>query len=410
MKLISFLGNGNYERCHYLVGEAPYETNLFPVALSHVSAPDQLLAMVTDAAKAKWFGPLVDAMFTASHYTEVIPVRIPDGKSEAELWEIFEAMAQRLDEGDEVMFDITHGYRSLPMLAFLACQYLSVVKHIRLAGVYYGAYEARDRFNLAPVFDMTAFADLAKWSAATQAYLKHGDARSLAELLGDQTRALARAAIGRGEAPPQHLPRLERLFSELANAVNLARPREVMDIAFRLRAVLPEAESEVRSLVPPLAVLLEKIRSDVSSIACADPGATEPGLAAQRRLVEWYAAKSMWMQAATLAREWVVSAVCFSCGLDWLAERDRIEAALNGNAIMKQGRTSNAPEDVAAALTALDPNGDITREWSRLSDLRNDINHAGMRREKTETAKLVRRIEKLPESLKRIADICGHTE
>ena len=74
---------------------------------------------------------------------------------------------------------------------------------------------------------------------------------------------------------------------------------------------------------------------------------------------------------------------------------------------MKQGRISNAPVDVAAELTALDPNNEVTREWNSLADLRNDINHAGMRRDAAKSVKLSQRIEKLPESLNRIAKTCG---
>ena len=48
---------------------------------------------------------------------EVQRIFIPKGQSEQEIWEIFQIVYDRLKSGDEVIFDITHAFRSIPMLA-----------------------------------------------------------------------------------------------------------------------------------------------------------------------------------------------------------------------------------------------------------------------------------------------------
>ncbi len=51
------------------------------------------------------------------------PVRrvpIPEGRDEGEIWQIFQALSEQLEEGDEVVFDITHALRHIPMLALAA--------------------------------------------------------------------------------------------------------------------------------------------------------------------------------------------------------------------------------------------------------------------------------------------------
>jgi len=55
-------------------------------------------------------------------------VDIPDGKDEDELWKIFSIIVDEVQPGDEILFDITHGFRSLPFIAFLTVAYLKEVK------------------------------------------------------------------------------------------------------------------------------------------------------------------------------------------------------------------------------------------------------------------------------------------
>jgi CRISPR-associated Csx2 family protein len=74
-------------------------------------------------------------------HTQIVEVDIPDGKSEEELWEIFEAISKAVQEGDEIVFDITHGFRSLPMIAMLTIAYLKQVKGVKVQHVVYGVYE-----------------------------------------------------------------------------------------------------------------------------------------------------------------------------------------------------------------------------------------------------------------------------
>ena len=63
-------------------------------------------------------------------------VDLPDAASEADLWEIFQRLLERVGDGDELVFDITHSLRFLPLLFTVLIQYLRVVRRIRLRGVY----------------------------------------------------------------------------------------------------------------------------------------------------------------------------------------------------------------------------------------------------------------------------------
>ena len=66
-------------------------------------------------------------------------------------------------EGDQIILDVTHGFRSLPMLIFVVAAYLRQMKYVVLERVVYGAYEAKDENYNAPVFDLTLMVELMDW-------------------------------------------------------------------------------------------------------------------------------------------------------------------------------------------------------------------------------------------------------
>ena len=58
----------------------------------------------------------------------IIPVNIPDGLKQNEIWEIFDKIVENIDAGDEIYFDMTHSFRFLPMLAITVLNYSRVIK------------------------------------------------------------------------------------------------------------------------------------------------------------------------------------------------------------------------------------------------------------------------------------------
>ncbi|MBF0160258.1 MAG: TIGR02221 family CRISPR-associated protein, partial [Magnetococcales bacterium] len=66
---------------------------------------------------------------------------IPYGRDAAEQVQILEVMARHVGEQDQVIIDVTHGFRYLPMLGLLSALYLRAVKKTTIQGLYYGAME-----------------------------------------------------------------------------------------------------------------------------------------------------------------------------------------------------------------------------------------------------------------------------
>jgi len=116
--------------------------------------------------------------------------KVSDKLKEQDIWIIFNLIVKAIDDNDEIYFDITHGFRALPMVAMAALNYTaSVKKNIKLAGIYYGALEALDYgYNVremdmkerrAPIFDLTNIAKIQQWSAGVDRFIDTGDASKL---------------------------------------------------------------------------------------------------------------------------------------------------------------------------------------------------------------------------------------
>ncbi len=129
MRLITFLGTGGYQKVTYSLDSKSYVTAFFPVALVHCIQiePKSVLCFVTEAS-AKHFKDLKQEINSSKPDIDVTLINIPNGSNEQEQWEIFKIVTNSLESNEEVYFDITHGFRTIPLLTFLAASYLGCVR------------------------------------------------------------------------------------------------------------------------------------------------------------------------------------------------------------------------------------------------------------------------------------------
>lgn len=392
-KLFSFLGTTDYQTVVYCFGGGEYQTRYAPAALCRLLKPDELLVFATKEAEAKHRASL------EAEVGNCLPMKlvsIPAGTCEEEMWDIFRLLTDQVGEGDKLYFDITHGYRSLPFLSFLALAYVRTIRHAEVAGVYYGAYEARQN-DRAPVFNLTPFVELLNWTVAADRFIRFGDARDLAELAGAQKREWARAK----QVDTRELYAWGKLVDGLHRvslALRLIRPREAMEAAYDLRRhIAEEFMGKPREAhIVPLYSLLQAVSQAFEPIALKVPHVEDLGR--QRNLIRWYADHEQYVQAMALAREWMVSWAMLCQGMADIYSREqrgRAEERLNVWARQTSGR------EHASDKPALPPQ--VLQLWEQISERRNDLLHAGMRTQAIESEKLrkdivhlVKELEKLP--------------
>jgi len=347
MKLIAFLGTGEYKCATYRWNDHTYETSFVQEAFVHWLKPEMTYVLLTEGARAENWGKLCDKL--KRHTQTVEGIKIPDGKSKAELWEIFEAISEVVQEGDEIAFDITHGFRSLPMIALLTIAYLKQVKGVKVQYVLYGAYEARDNQG-APVFDLTPFADLLDWLAAAKMFTATGDSSELGRLIQDVQDAAHRNKEAYGDSLPLALKNFGAALKEVSNDLLLARVPNLPKSVSNLIEKQKRASAEVSDWTPPLTLLLDKI-------ADAYEPFQDDSLPTQAKLIRWYLNHNHIVQAMTLAREWVVSYYAQQKSLS----RDDAEDELNQ-------RANNQEND------------ELVQLWSSIRNIRNDLAHCGFGR------------------------------
>ena len=191
MKALSFLGAIRYQTVTYVWEGLSHTTSLFPEALARIFSPKEVIVFVTKTARDYRPSEAEPA------YTETLKQRleglirfeeIPEGRSEAELWEIFNRVSGAVREGETVILDITHAFRSIPMIVFAVASYLRRTKNVNVERIVYGAFEAREPLRTppqpqdrAPIFDLTPLLELMDWTGGAEALLKRGGAGRIAD-------------------------------------------------------------------------------------------------------------------------------------------------------------------------------------------------------------------------------------
>lgn len=95
-------------------------------------------------------------------------------------------LQEYLSNGDELIVDITHSFRSLPIFIMNLLIYLKNVssKNITISHIHYGMIEANSEFgNVAPVVDLKAMMEVQEWITGAYAFKQFGNAYKISGLL-----------------------------------------------------------------------------------------------------------------------------------------------------------------------------------------------------------------------------------
>ena len=417
LHLLTFLGTGNYYETVYLWDEQRVTTRYAPVASTRFLHPTRVTVLVTDEAKEKVYPAFAEAL-TAHLPAGVRPqsVPIPLGKNEGELWALFTRIVKAIVQpGEPFAFDITHGLRSFPYLALLAAGYVQAAFGIPVRAVLYGAFEVRDTAvtpNVTPMFDLSPMLALLEWAVAADRFNRTGDARYLASLLRRQQKTLAL----RWQDQPERLRQLSALnnltgrLQAISQTLRLIRPHEAMEAVAGLPAQVERAAPLLEAALGarPFLFLLDKVVQTYAPLSLAEsttPARQREALTRERAMLVWYAERELWPQAAALGREWLVSWVMAHLGIGpetSSTERQRVEGFLNAEAeAFLQAKKEGRPF-VPIFRRGLPQMETVLGLWKSLTDVRNDILHAGMRDQPDTPETLVRSLRRMLNTLQEL--------
>lgn len=315
-------------------------------------------------------------------------IMIPEGKTIDEIWSIFNLIFSELKKSDEVVFDITHSFRSIPMLVMVILNYAKVVRNVTLKGIFYGAMESLGNLSevkkmpvsdrLVPILDLSAFDELLDWSVAIERFLESGDGAKVFVLADQKSRAVKKIKQGPDEAADtmKTIAACIRAFSEnMSTCRGLQIPSSITDLK---QAVSKGKYTDMNPAFQPLLSHLEE------RLATFSGRPVEDGL----RAVQWCAEHNLVQQGYTILREFMISYVCKGFGVDehdW-DKRSSIAHSIgkdveNWQKYQKQRKGVRVTIDLGNPEYELfSPDSELPELFSTLFGLRNDINHAGMRK------------------------------
>lgn len=354
MIILSMLGTGTYQPVQYSWNGRTAQTHRFFQASLREWFPEaELLVCVTSEARAK-HGEAIQREVAG-----VTLIDIPSGRNEEEYWRIFNIVNEKIPQGSDLVLDITHGFRSLPILVLLAISFLRLAKGVSLKHILYGAYEAQID-SIAPVFDLTEFVTMLDWASATSRFLETGDARKFKPLVETK-----------GSKPLNvHLNAAVKELDSLSQALATNRALRSGELARKAREKLLKAKEEKWELRhEPLKLLLPRLEESLTLLSQDGQSSPEDQLKQSFGQVMWLLQNQQFEKALGLSREWMVSFAQWKRQGTWRPvehrKRGEIEKWLNECA---KGEI-RPPDDWKAFIEV----------WKDLRDLRNDLMHFGFR-------------------------------
>lgn len=397
MVLISFLGTGNYQKATYTWPEVGAATTAYaPAALSALLRPSRVVVIGTDEA----FNRHGEALRREIAFEEA---RIATRFDEAGAWEIFDTIARYVAEGEHVVLDITHGFRSQPVVALAAAQFLEMARRAEVRHLVYGVFrpEAGPEGE-APLVDLREFLSLSRWTVAARQFVRDGRADALADLLGEiheRSYQMPGATRLRSVGPAGEALR------SLTQALAVVRPHEAAKWAKKATRKLEASQAELSGTpaLSPLGVLLKEVIETIAPMQTEDIFSPQ-GLKAQAAMMRFCLRTGQLQQAVTLAREALVTHEARARGLD---PKPVPRSARPSPTPAPESTETDPRHETERALGALvkrqeqredlGDDADLAVLWDRLTKARNDINHAGMNPSPNPGDKLVRNVESVVE-------------
>lgn len=128
-----------------------------------------------------------------SRFGIVEKVTIPEGFSEDEIWNIFNIVFSKLQKEDEIYFDVTHAFRSIPLFSTVLFNYSRFMNNSKVVSIMYGAfeklgpsYEVRKKpvgDRVAPILDLTNIARLQQFSDMANSLMTFGRLNTISSTL-----------------------------------------------------------------------------------------------------------------------------------------------------------------------------------------------------------------------------------
>ena len=386
MILYSFLGAGPLRNTVYEWNGTQTQTEFSCVACANILNPEKIVIFETadgSSRHEKLVPQLAD-----------IPVEfvmIEDGKNTTELWQIFSKIVESIPENSQITFDVTNGFRFYPLLGLLAASFVETVKNAQIKYMFYGNYEANRDDSPKPMLDLTPMLDLLKWTTYADRFMQSGDSTDLAKMVEK-----LRDSYPHRDVKHTHLDHMANDLKNISEAYLMLRPEDVRKTAIKLKEDTELVEEDITGNAEeqPLGMLMEKIHDQY--LEYSDNISEDHDLQIlryQRDMIFRYQSLGQYMQAVSLAKEWIQTWVMAWLGV---AESDMFNSEYRKDFNKQIGDFCNNKnvsffcKDQISQFISVNKLKTIYKD---LSTYRNDLDHAGQDERANSARDLKKRID-----------------
>lgn len=319
---LSFLGASQYTETYYYIGkdEIGLSTRFCQVATINYLTKrnkdpvklDKAVFFLTNTAKDRnWDGPngLKQELDTFNgslsglnkSLIQIMTVNVPDGNNKTEIWNIFDLIVSSVEDNDIIYVDITHAFRFLPMLLVIVLGYLRYIKNTEVRGIFYGAYEARNKENnKTPILDLSDLYTMYNWVFAVKSLVELGDASEFKDItLNTPFFFEDILGISENKKKLQDFEKNIEAFTNLISNIRCLRGPKIQECK-EIKNI--KEFIEVKHGVKPLTPLFEKIRSEFDPF---NENSVSNGIVAAR----WAYNHNLIQASVTLLEEFIIQSV-----------------------------------------------------------------------------------------------------
>lgn len=211
----------------------------------------------------------------------------------AENTNIILGLQQYLNNGDNLIVDITHSFRSLPLFMMNLLIYLRNVseKKISISHIHYGMLEMSKELGFAPIIDMKSMMDVNDWITGAYSFSEYGNAYKISRLIETEDKSVS------------------TLLNEFSNLMNLNHLFAIQNISQRLGAV---KNKKYHTLLPELTInpIVESFINNFDVIGGQHS-------LFQLKVARWQLNHRKYAQAMLTVQESMISFVCEQNNMEW---------------------------------------------------------------------------------------------
>lgn len=416
---ISVLGTGNYGECTYKKGIFECRTKFIQQATLEYhkqlgvewNESDAIYILLTAGARQQnWIeckdykGNVTDekglskVLAAMELRASIHGVDIKEGKDEAELWDIFDTMLNLIEEDDELYFDLTHGFRYLPMLVLVFGNYVKQLKRATVRAITYGNFEMSKRDTKpAPIIDLLPLSTLQDWAFAAANFKNNGDVKDLLRL--SRPELLRRLSESEGkDSVARNLNGFMKQLEKFIDEVRLCRGVDIYNA---------ESFRKMMNFAPNLTDFIKPLKPIIKNIIdTLDDFSTEKGASNCLAAAKWCLSKGLYQQAVTELQEGIVTYFCsrYDIYVDDHSKRGIVNLAFKKK-LTPDSYIPSEDKETERKVDEIMKDENITQNllnsFADLTDIRNDYNHAGMRNDKSYPYRKPRDANKLKAGIKK---------